>query len=75
MTKEQAIKEAVEYFTKYKDLAKKFDGVDLKVRVVELWHDSMGNKFDEPTYAWQDYSDGVFAKNTWKDEPTVMIIE
>ena len=75
MTKEQAIKEAVEYLTKYKDFAKKFDGVDLKVRIVELLHDSMGNKYDEPTYAWHDYSDGVFAKNIWKDEPTVMIIE
>ena len=75
MTKTQAIKEALEYFGAYSEFKLNRTGVPMKVRVVELWHDCMGNRFDEPTYAWHDYSEDVFAKDSWKDEPTVIIIE
>lgn len=74
-TKEDAIREAQEYFNKYSKHKLERTGTKLKVRVVALCHDSMGNKYAEPNYAWHDYSDDVFCKNSWSDEPTVMIIE
>jgi len=74
-TKEDAIREAQEYFNKYHEVMLKETGVQMKVRVVELLHDCMGNKLDEPFYAWHDYSDDAFCKNHFADEPTVMIIE
>ena len=74
-TKEDAIREAQEYFNKYSEMKLRKTSAPVKVRVVALWHDSMGNKLDKPFYAWHDYSDDVFSKNSWSDEPTVMIIE
>ena len=74
-TKEDAIREAQEYFNKYSKYKLERKGTQLKVRVVALYHDSMGNKYAEPNYAWHDYSDDVFCKYSWSDEPTVMIIE
>lgn len=75
MTKEKAMREAREYFERYGAKKWAMTGVPMKVRVVALMHDSMGNKYEEPSYVWHDYSDDVFAKNSWKDEPTVAIIQ
>lgn len=74
-TKEDAIREAQEYFNNYSKYKLEHTGTPLKVRVVALYHDSVGNRYEEPDYTWHDYSDDVFSKNNWSDEPTVMIIE
>lgn len=74
-TKEDAIREAQEYFNKYSKMKLELDGTPLRVRVVALYHDCMGNSYAEPYYTWHDYSDDAFCKNNWSDEPTVMIIE
>lgn len=66
MTMEEAITEAHEYFNNYAEIALKHDGKYLKVRVVEL---------EKDVYAWHDYTEGTFARTTWRDRPTLMIIE
>lgn len=66
MTLEQAFIEAQEYFNNYKELKMNKKGIALKVRIV---------KFEDGQYAWHDYSDDVFSKNSWKDEETVMILQ
>lgn len=75
MTKKEAILEAMEYYAQYADLKLQETGVPMRVRVVELWHDSMGYYLPRPVYAWHDCSADVFAKDSWRNEPTVMIIE
>lgn len=75
MKKHEAMYEAKQYFNKYAKRKYEMTGVAMKVRVVELTHDCMGNKNEQPVFAWHDASDDVFAKNSWKDEPTVMTIE
>lgn len=75
MTKKEAILEAMEYYAQYAELKLQETGIPMKVRVVEIWHDSMGYYQPHPVYAWHDYSDDVFAKGSWQDEPTVLIIE
>jgi hypothetical protein len=47
-TKEDAIREAQEYFNKYSKYKLERKGTPLKVRVVALYHDSMGNKYGAP---------------------------
>lgn len=71
----EAVREAMEYYNKYSKMKLAETGVPMKVRVVALWHDSMGNRCAEPYYTWHDYSDDAFCKSNWSNEPTVTIIE